>query len=116
LAHPRVYLGFVQAFLGLLLLALLPVATLASPSEPFRLQLADLSPSADASDPGEAEGEPDAPGWDDPNDDPGDRLLPGILPAPIRHQAGPATPWRVAEAPPRLNALGSRRATGPPIP
>jgi hypothetical protein len=116
LAHPRVYHGLVQAFLGLLLLAVLPVATLASPSEPFRLQLVDLPSSADASDPGDAEGEPDAPGWNDPNDDPGDGLLPGILPAPIRHRVGPGTPWRVAEAPPRLNALGSRRATGPPIP
>jgi hypothetical protein len=98
-----------------LLLALLPVATLSDSREPFPLQLADLLSSADAGEAGEADEEPGSAGWKQDGGDSDDFAWLSAFPALHRLAVDACADWCGAEAPPRPNVSGARRATGPPL-
>lgn len=115
MAYPRVYLGLVQAFLGVLLLALLPVATLSDPQEPFPLQLADLLTAAELADAGEAGEQPGTAGWEQVGGDSDDAALLSAFPALHRLAVDRRANWHGVAAPPRPKGSGARRATGPPL-
>ena len=115
MAYPRVYLGLVQAFLGVLLLALLPIATLSDPQEPFPLQLADLLASAEAAQAGEADDELGSAGWEQAGGGSDDAAWLSVFPALHRVAVDTCAGWYGAEEPPRPNVSGARRATGPPL-
>ncbi|WP_162820188.1 hypothetical protein [Microvirga calopogonii] len=112
MARPRILLPFVQALLGLILLACLPAIDHAKSEAPFLLQLEKTLSFSGLSDGGEGDGEVDPGTWKD-----GAGGSDALVPWGTASHAGSMTGQGIRLTSPQSgNAAlpGSLRATGPP--
>lgn len=112
LARPRISLPFVQALLGLILLAWLPAIDHANSGTSFLIQIEETLSLSGLSDGGETDGESCPDTWKDGPGSP-DAALPGDISCRSRGLTG----LGIRLFPPQsgnVALLGSLRATGPP--
>ncbi|MGO4526743.1 hypothetical protein AB4097_18005 [Microvirga sp. 2MCAF35] len=111
MARPRISLPFVQALLGLILLAWLPAVDHANSEASFLIQLEETLSLSALSDGGEADGEAGPGAWRDGADGP-DALCPWSI-ASSRNLTGQGIRITSPQSG-NIVLLGSLRATGPP--